>query len=331
MAKPIKKNSKPAKIQKGKSKRPRSRKFAVLFLLVGLFLVADLIAYVIKKANEAKEVTVQKVQEIAGTATTAGNFKAWDIMAYAGGLALSDQSNSRILLLDLQGNKTGEISGKAAGAPEFKEPSCMTTDNAGNLFVMDTWNALIRGFDPKGRPVSRIDLNNRGFYGPRGLAWSNNYFLIADTGSHRFVKVDQSGALVGSWGSRGSGKGQFDNPYQVVADAQGNAYVVDRDNDRIQVLDTQGHYLREIALGVGPTAEAIDLNKKILYVSSLEGKFVKAFDLNGKYLGQVVEAGQKGQSIADINALTLLPNGDLALLQGGSHILVEHILPPPSN
>jgi hypothetical protein len=45
----------------------------------------------------------------------------------------------------------------------------------------------------------------------------------------------------------------------------------------------------------------------------------------------LVEAGQKGQSIPDINGLTLLPNGDLALLQSGSHILVEHILPPPSN
>jgi hypothetical protein len=331
MAKTTKKNTKPVKVQKGKAKGPRSKKFAVLFLLVGLFLVADLIAYVIKKANEAKEVSVQKIQDITGTTTTAGAFKAWDIMAYAGGLALSDQSASRILFLDIQGNKTGEISGKSAGAPVFKEPSCMTTDSTGNLYIMDTWNALIRGFDPKGKPISRIDLGNRGFYGPRGLAWSNNSFLIADTGSHRLVKVDQGGALVGSWGTRGSSKGQFDNPYQVVADAQGNAYVVDRDNDRIQVLDAQGHYLREIGLGVAPAAEAIDPMKKLLYVSSLEGKFVKVFDLNGKYVGLLVEAGQKGQSIPDINGLTLLPNGDLALLQSGSHILVEHILPPPSN
>lgn len=329
MAKTSKKKN-PKKTRKGPGKSGRSRKFTILFILVALVLVAEVISYVFKKANEAKEVNVQKVQEINGSIPGSG-FKAWDLMSYAGGLALSDQSLNRILLIDLQGNKTGEMSGKNAGLPEFKEPSGLTKDPTGDLFVMDTWNGLIRGYDPKGKPILKLDLNGKGYYGPRGLAWDNNSFFIADTGSHRLTKITLDGDLLGAWGSRGSGKGQFNNPYQVVTDAQGNAFVVDRDNDRIQVLDGQGKFVREIGLGVPPTAEAIDLNKKIIFVSSLEGRFVKAFSLDGKYVGLVTEAGQKGQSIPDVNALCVIPNGDLALLQGGNRVLIEHILPPPTN
>jgi sugar lactone lactonase YvrE len=302
----------------------------LIFVVVGLFVMVSIILTVLRKANEAKEVNVQKTQEINGSVPGTG-FKAWDLMSYGNGLALSDQSLNRILLLDLQGNKIAEISGKNAGLPEFKEPSCLTKDPTGNLFVMDTWNGLIRGYDPKGKAILKLDLNGKGYYGPRGLAWDKNSFLIADTGSHRLAKITLDGSLEGAWGNRGSGKIQFNNPYQVVGDGQGNAFVVDRDNDRIQVLDGQGKFVREIALGAQPTAEAIDLAKKIIYISSLDGRFVKAFSLEGKYVGQVVEAGQKGQSIPDVNALCVLPTGDLALLQGGNRILIEHILPPPTN
>jgi len=329
MAKTTKRTN-PKKTGKGPGKGGRSKKFTILFLLVALVLVAEVVSYVFKKANEAKEVNVQKVQEINGSVPGTG-FKAWDLMTYGSGLALTDQSLNRILFLDLQGNKTGEISGKNAGLPEFKEPSCLSKDPTGNLFVMDTWNGLIRGYDPKGKAILKLDLNRKGYYGPRGLAWDNNSFLNADTGSHRLAKITLDGNLVGAWGTRGSGKGQFNNPYQVVTDAQDNSFVVDRDNDRIQVLDSQGKFVREIGLGVPPTAEAIDLSKKIIFVSSLEGRFVKAFSLEGKYVGLVAETGQKGQSIPDVNALCVLPTGDLALLQGGNRVLIEHILPPPTN
>ncbi|HVZ80374.1 MAG TPA: NHL repeat-containing protein [bacterium] len=326
-AKKTAKSKKPAKMAKGKK---GNRKFTFLFLLVLLLLVAELISYVMKKANEAKVINVQKIQEINGNATSGTGFKAWDMVPYAGGLALTDQTSSRILFLDLQGNQTGEISGKTEGAPPFKEPSGLTVDASGDLFVMDTWNTLIRGFGPDHKPILRIDLSDKRYYGPRGLAWDHNSFLVADTGSHRLARIGEDGTQMGAWGTRGSSKGQFDNPYDVVLDDHGNAFVVDRENDRIQVLDGQGKFVREIALGAQPTAEAIDPAQKTLYVSSQEGRFVKAFSLEGKYIGMVAEAGQKDPSIPDINALCVLPNGDLALLQGGTRILIEHILPPPA-
>lgn len=328
MPKPAPKKSKTSKTPAAGAKKG-SKKFLILFLLVGAVLLGELLSYALKKANEAKEVTVQKTQEFTGDATKAGGFKAWDMALYAGNLALSDQAKKRLLILDRQGSLVAEIGGKSAGATEFNEPSCLTSDASGNLYVMDTWNGLIRGFDAKQKPFFRLDLSGKGFYGPRGLAWDDNTFLIADTGSHRVVKLSTDGSISGAWGTRGSGKGQYNNPYQVVTDGKGQCFVVDRDNDRIQVLDKQGHFVREIGLGVPPTAEAVDLEKQRLYVSSQEGRFVKAYSLEGKYIGSLVEAGQKGQSIPDINALCVLPGGDLALLQGGTRILIYRIVPTP--
>jgi hypothetical protein len=122
----------------------------------------------------------------------------------------------------------------------------------------------------------------------------------------------------------------FNNPYEVATDGRSNYYVVDRDNNRIQVLDSQGRYVREIRIGSAPTAEAIDLQKKWLYVSSLDGRFVKVYTLEGKFIGNLTEAGLKGQGVPDINALTILGDGDIAAIRGGNRVLIFHPLPPSS-
>ena len=47
-------------------------------------------------------------------------------------------------------------------------------------------------------------------------------------------KFDGTGAFLTTWGSGGSGDGQFDSPTEIATDASGNVYVVDYGNNRIQ-------------------------------------------------------------------------------------------------
>ena len=47
------------------------------------------------------------------------------------------------------------------------------------------------------------------------------------------------------WGTRGTGPGEFGLPHNVVVDAQGKVYVTDRDNQRIQVFDSNGKFLSQ--------------------------------------------------------------------------------------
>lgn len=49
-----------------------------------------------------------------------------------------------------------------------------------------------------------------------------------------------TGPVFTFWGSRGTGPGQFRSPFGVAVDAQGNLYVADTENDRIQKLSPTG-------------------------------------------------------------------------------------------
>jgi tripartite motif-containing protein 71 len=61
------------------------------------------------------------------------------------------------------------------------------------------------------------------------------------------------------WGTTGSGAGQFDAPSSIATDADGNVYVGERDNERIQVFDSSGEFLRMWGWGVDTGANAFQI------------------------------------------------------------------------
>jgi DNA-binding beta-propeller fold protein YncE len=62
--------------------------------------------------------------------------------------------------------------------------------------------------------------------------------------------VDKDGRWLKSFGEPGSKPGELNTPHSIAADAQGNIYVADRGNRRIQVFDGEGKLLREIRIDV---------------------------------------------------------------------------------
>ncbi len=53
-------------------------------------------------------------------------------------------------------------------------------------------------------------------------------------------EVRPTGKWIKNWGSRGTGQGQFNIVHGIAIDAQGNVYVGDEGNKRVQVFDTEG-------------------------------------------------------------------------------------------
>ena len=47
------------------------------------------------------------------------------------------------------------------------------------------------------------------------------------------------------WGSLGAGEGQFSGPHGIEVDAEGNVYVADTGNNRVQKFTSEGLFLRE--------------------------------------------------------------------------------------
>ena len=71
----------------------------------------------------------------------------------------------------------------------------------------------------------------------------NKHVYVADTCHHEIAILE--GQLVRTIGSEGSGPGQFDYPSAVAFSPDGDMYVADYYNHRIQVFTTEGVYKRE--------------------------------------------------------------------------------------
>ncbi|HXW00437.1 MAG TPA: NHL repeat-containing protein, partial [Anaerolineae bacterium] len=79
---------------------------------------------------------------------------------------------------------------------------------------------------------------------PRGLTvFEDNSLALADTGSSRLALFSADGVPTGSIGGLGSGPGQFNEPTDVLRDAQGTYYVVEAENNRLQRVDAAGNPL----------------------------------------------------------------------------------------
>ncbi len=75
-----------------------------------------------------------------------------------------------------------------------------------------------------------------------------NVYFSDGYNNARVAKYDADGNWVGSWGERGSGPGEFRLPHGIAADDQGRIYVADRSNNRIQVFESDGAFVRQITL-----------------------------------------------------------------------------------
>ena len=59
------------------------------------------------------------------------------------------------------------------------------------------------------------------------------------------VKLSPGGQLLAAWGARGTAPGDFIEPYGIAVDDQGNVYVADAGNHRIQKLSPSGQALAQ--------------------------------------------------------------------------------------
>jgi len=77
---------------------------------------------------------------------------------------------------------------------------------------------------------------------PEGLAIdqrgrsANKWMYLVDTGNDRVVKLGTGGRFLGSWGRRGIGPGQFQQPAGIAVDPRGDVYVADAQRDIVQKL-----------------------------------------------------------------------------------------------
>lgn len=92
------------------------------------------------------------------------------------------------------------------------------------------------------------------FRQPTDVAWDSqgNIYITDGYINSRVAKISKTGDWIKSFGEPGTGPGQFRTPHAIAIDAKDNVYVGDRGNQRVQIFDTEGKYLREWRIEIPP-------------------------------------------------------------------------------
>jgi peptidylamidoglycolate lyase len=155
-------------------------------------------------------------------------------------------------ILELE-NETGKLL-NSWGANQFIMPHGLTVDKDDNIWVTDVALHQIFKFSHEGQllmelGVPRVSGNDSlHFFLPTDVAVADDgSFYVSDGyGNSRVVKFSSSGKYLLEWGTYGNKPGQFDIPHGITLDKSGNVFVADRQNNRIQIFDGNGTFLKEL-------------------------------------------------------------------------------------
>ncbi len=175
------------------------------------------------------------------------------------GLGQTNAPYTFTTLAGLAGN-AGSADGIGSAA-RFSSPSGVVVDNAGNVYVADTWTHTIRKIGLGGVVTTVAGLaGNRGsadgigstarFSDPTGVAVDNSgNVYVADSGNNTVRKIGPNGAvttLAGSAGTSGSADGigsaaRFSSSlWGMAVEGMGNVYVADGGNHMIRKIGPGG-------------------------------------------------------------------------------------------
>jgi sugar lactone lactonase YvrE len=195
-------------------------------------------------------------------------------------------------------------------APIFAGPHSARADKDDNIWYVDAGNNIVVKFDKNNkigmvlgrRPeewtwkthvIEHAVPARENFYQPTDVIVGpdGSIFVSDGYGNSRVAKFTKDGIFVKAWGERGTGPGDFNTPHNMALDNQNNLYVADRQNNRVQVFDLDGKFLREFRVGGNPWSLCLTPGpNQVLFVGSV-GKIFKV-GLDGKVLGSIGKFGK---------------------------------------
>ena len=147
---------------------------------------------------------------------------------------------------------TGKII-KSWGSNLFIMPHGLEIDKEDNIWITDVGLHQVIKYDSNGNELMVLGKeytpgkDSLHFNLPTDVAVSENgYFYVSDGyGNSRIIKFSSKGEYLFEWGIFGENKNEFNIPHGLDLDKNGNVYVADRENNKIQKFDSLGNFIAE--------------------------------------------------------------------------------------
>ena len=188
-----------------------------------------------------------------------------------------------------------------------------------NIWVTDYKNHTVMKYSSAGKLL--LLLGKRDVAGADGTAFNrptdvafapNGDFFVSDGyGNNRIVKFTKRGQFVKAWGTKGKAEGQLNLPHCVQFDANGLLHVADRENDRVQVFDQEGAFVRSYG-GFAPFGLCITPDQTMFVADGRANKCLH-MTLTGKV---IAEWGSKGAAPGQFK----MPHGIAADRNGNVYV-----------
>ena len=213
--------------------------------------------------------------------------KPYGVTLANGKIFAVDTRGPGYVVFDLKQQRTHTIYG--AGAGRMKKPVNITLDTEGNRFITDTERDQVLMFDKEDKFVRAFGLE--GQFKPTDVVLVNDEMYVVDIKHHKIHVLSKAfGTVIREFGKAGSKENELYHPTNIKMGLDGNLYISDTGNYRIQVFTPKGQYIRSIGKagsGLGnfarPKGVALDRNSNV-YVVDAAFNNVQIFGADGKLL-----------------------------------------------
>lgn len=215
-----------------------------------------------------------------------------------GELLVSEWGSHQVSILNAKGNRIGSYGYMGHEPENMWHPTGIAIDDDGNVFVAS--HHKLQKFSPGGQLMKSVGQKGEGegeFWYPLGITFHSNRVYVCDEDNGRIQVFDTDLTFKQSIGSCCSGTGQFLQPHDVKFDKDGNMYVVEYQNNRVQVVDESGHFLRMFGhvKGAGellcPTA--LYIADQLVYVSDSKHYRTAVYQTSGQFVASFGKLGER--------------------------------------
>lgn len=254
---------------------------------------------------------------------------------------VADGYQRLVFVLDPAQHRVETRGGSARAALAL--PIGVALDEKDRLFVSDSFNHTVTCFDPEGKVLAQFGREELQRPGGIAVDRTRHRLYVADAKANRIAVFNTETFafelyIGGPNTSASPGPGQFSAPTNVAVDREGNLYVTDTWNHRIQVFDRRGRFRRAFgshgtAPGnfVRPKGIAVDTEGHV-YVADAEFNNFQVFTPEGQPLLAVGNLGPEPGQFTLIAGICIdSQNRIYTTEQEGGRVQIFQYLPQPDS